>query len=335
MSASENNTPPVDENHWSQTREAGTMAAMRLIFWIYRVFGRWVFTLIMYPVALYFVIGRAEQRKASRQYLLAHYRCKPEYWKTKPGYRHVLIHFHSFAEVILDKMLGWLDNITSDDFVLTSPEAIEALHNDPRGQLIIGSHFGNLEYCRGFMHRYRNKVINILVYDKHAGNFVKMMQGENDASRLNVFQVDEFDVTTIMMLKDKIDAGEWVFIAGDRVPLSGLDRTVDVRFLNKSAPLPIGPYMLAKALECPVKMMFAYRSDAVDNKVLFDVAPLCDKLVLNRKTRQQDLQHYAQQFATKLEAHCLNSPYQWFNFYDFWQPGSDTSASTNTKPEGK
>ncbi len=333
MTTSDKTSEP--QAHWSQTREAGTMAAMRLVFFIYRLCGRKVFSIIMYPVALYFVLCRKEQREASLQYLTAHYRFKPEIWQSKPGYLHVLLHFKTFAEVILDKMLGWLDEISEKDFVLSSPENIEALHNDDRGQLIIGSHFGNLEFCRGFLHRYRSKVINILVYDKHAGNFVKMMQDENNESRLNVFQVDEFDVTTIMMLKEKIDAGEWVFIAGDRVPLSGLERTVDVQFLGKHAPLPIGPYMLAKALACPVKLMFAYRCEASDNKVLFDVAPLCDKLQINRKTRQQDLQHYAQQFASKLEEHCLNAPYQWFNFYDFWQPGDTTSLTAVTTEEGK
>lgn len=335
MTASDKTATTEPQAHWSQTREAGTMAAMRLVFFIYRLCGRKVFSVIMYPVALYFVLCRKEQREASLQYLSAHYRFKPEVLQRKPGYRHVLLHFKTFAEVILDKMLGWLDEISEKDFVLSSPENIEALHNDDRGQLIIGSHFGNLEFCRGFMHRYRSKVINILVYDKHAGNFVKMMQDENNESRLNVFQVDEFDVTTIMMLKEKIDAGEWVFIAGDRVPLSGLERTVDVQFLGQQAPLPIGPYMLAKALACPVKLMFAYRYKAADNKVLFDVAPLCDKLQFNRKTRQQDLQHYAQQFASKLEAHCLKAPYQWFNFYDFWQPGDTMSLTAGTKGEGK
>ena len=335
MAAPEKTAASADDAHWSQTREAGTMAAMRLVFFIYRVCVRRVFSLIMYPVAMYFVLFRTEQRRASLQYLRAHYRQKPTMWRSKPGYWHVLKHFKSFAEVILDKMLGWLDDISSDDFVLTSPQAVEALHEDPRGQLIIGSHFGNLEFCRGFMHRYRSKVINILVYDKHAGNFVKMMQSENDDSRLNVFQVDEFDVTTIMQLKEKIDAGEWVFIAGDRVPLSGMARTVDVQFLGEQAPLPIGPYMLAKALECPVKMMFAYRCQSVGNKVLFDVSPLCEKLQLNRKTRQQDLQNYAQQFASALEAHCLKSPYQWFNFYDFWQPAPTVTIPASTKQEGK
>lgn len=315
----------LSQEHWSQTKEAGTLAGMRFVYFLYKLLGRWIFTLIMYPVAFYFMLCRSDQRRASLKYLRAHYRTRPTMWSKQPSYWHVLLHFHHFAEVILDKILGWLDEIKESDFVLTSPTAVENLLDDPRGQLIIGSHFGNLEFCRGFMHRYNhhNKVINILLYDKHAGNFVKMMQSQNDASRMNVFQVDEFDVTTIMMLKEKIDAGEWVFIAGDRIPLSGTERTVNINFLGATAPLPIGPYMLAKALECPVKLMFAYRSPKVNNKVLFDVSELCEKLEIRRKSREQDLTDFAQKFANKLEEHCLESPYQFFNFYDFWQPGAD------------
>jgi predicted LPLAT superfamily acyltransferase len=291
---------------------------MRFIYFLYRVFGRWIFSLIMYPVALYFVLFRKSQREASHQFLVAHYRKNPSYWRIKPNNFHVLLHFKSFAEVILDKMLGWLVDIKESDFVLTSPQLIKELLEDQRGQLIVGSHFGNLEFCRGFMHRYKSKVINILLYDKHAGNFVKMMQKENQDSRLNVFQVDEFDVTTIITLRNKIDAGEWVFIAGDRIPLSGLKRTVDVDFMGHSAPLPIGPYMLAKALACPVKFMFAYRHKSENNKVVFDVIPVCDRLVLSRKEQLNDIRKYAQKFASRLEEHSLEAPYQWFNFYDFW-----------------
>ena len=316
-----------DQQHWSQMKEAGTLVGMRFVYFLYRIFGRWIFSLIMYPVALYFVLFRPAQRKASREFLQAHYCKNPSYWRSKPNNFHVLLHFKSFAEVILDKILGWLVDIDESDFVLTSPALIEELLADQRGQLIVGSHFGNLEFCRGFMHRYKSKVINILLYDKHAGNFVKMMQKENDESRLNVFQVDEFDVTTIMMLRDKINAGEWVFIAGDRIPLSGLERTVEVDFLGDSAPLPIGPYMLAKALACPVKYMFAYRHKSENNKVVFDVTPVCDKLVVSRKDRLNDIRAYAQKFADKLEEHCLKAPYQWFNFYDFWKPESETTES--------
>ncbi|MFC4701786.1 hypothetical protein ACFO4O_16665 [Glaciecola siphonariae] len=315
-----------EQAHWSQMQEAGTVAGMRFLYWLYRIFGRPVFSLVMYPVALYFVLFRAQQRNASLQYLRANHayqvasKYQPTCSKRKPNYISVLIHFKHFAEVILDKLLGWLIDIEESDFVLSNQALVNTLLNDSRGQLIVGSHFGNLEFCRGFMQRYKSKVINILLYDKHAGNFVKIMQKENADSRLNVFQVDEFDVTTIMMLKEKVAKGEWVFIAGDRVPLSGLERTVDVNFLGKPAPLPIGPYMLAKALACPMVYMFAYRDKTHNNKVFFDVTAVCDSLTLSRKNKLDDITKYAQLFADKLQQHSLRAPYQWFNFYNFWQP---------------
>ncbi|GGW84930.1 LpxL/LpxP family acyltransferase [Alteromonas halophila] len=318
-----------ESHHWADIKEAGSLTGMRIMYVLYRVFGRWIFSLIMYPVALYFVLFLGEQRRASLAYLTRHYRKNPTAWRRRPTYFHVLLHFKTFAEVILDKLLGWMIDIDESDFVLRDPEFIEAFVADERGQLIVGSHFGNLEFCRGFMQRYKVKVINVLLYDKHAGNFVRMMQKQNPDSRLNVFQVDEFDVGTILTLKEKIDAGEWVFIAGDRVPLTGLERSVTVDFFDAPAPLPIGPYMLAKALACPVKYMIAYRSSAHNNKVLLDVTPVCDRLTLSRKHKMDDIRNYAQLFASKLEEHCTAEPYQWFNFYDFWQTDETVSEKPN------
>ncbi|MFC3095372.1 acyltransferase [Alteromonas sediminis] len=317
-----------ESKHWSDIKEAGTLTGMQFLYFIYRVFGRWIFSLIMYPVALYFVLFRSEQRKASRQFLMAHYKKYPQMWTRKPNDFHVLLHFKSFAELILDKLLGWLIEIKESDFILTEPALIDDIMHDSRGQLIIGSHFGNLEFCRGFMQRYKDKVINVLLYDKHAGNFVKLMQRQNPDSRLNVFQVDEFDVATIMLLKEKLEAGEWVFIAGDRIPLTGIERSVYVDFFNEKAPFPIGPYMLAKAMGCPVKLMFAYRDQSTSNKVVFDVRPLCEKLVLSRKNKMQEIQQYAQNFASALEEHSAKAPYQWFNFYDFWHAEASVPVPT-------
>jgi len=307
-----------EDNHWSSLKESGTLTGMRFLVFMYRTCGRRIFSAVMYPVAIYFVLFRTHQRQSSLTYFFNHYAYAPQEWSHKPNWVDVFKHFKAFAEVVLDKLLAWTIDIKEEEFAFTSPTIIDELMNDERGQLIIGSHFGNLEYCRGFMQRYKSKVINILVYDKHSSNFVEIMQKENQDSRVNVFQVDEFDISTMLILQEKISLGEWVFIAGDRVPLSGLQHTVDVDFLGEKAPLPIGPYLLAKALACPVKLMFAYRDQAMDNNIVFDVFPLTDKLTLSRKNKMADLQVYAQQFADKLQAHCVQAPYQWFNFYSFW-----------------
>ncbi|MBX2809227.1 MAG: hypothetical protein KTR20_11410 [Cellvibrionaceae bacterium] len=323
------------QTHWSHLREAGTLLGIRVLLLLYRLCGRRFFSVLMYPVACYFVCFRPKARAASLEFLRTHARHCPDYWQQAPHYLQVLLHFTSFAETILDKLLGWSIDIDADDFVIAQPAQVDELMQDTRGQLIIGSHFGNLEYCRGFMQRYHHKVINILLYDKHSTNFVEAMRKENPDSRLHVYQVDTFDLNRILQLKQKIDRGEWVFIAGDRIPLSGVEHTACVNFLGRSAPLPIGPYLLAKALACPVKLLFAYRDKRRDKKrIFFAVTPFAEQIILPRKERETQLALLAQQFATELEKHCARAPYQWFNFYPFWASPSEKSTTQSTTVTG-
>jgi len=305
--------------HWSSLKEAGTLFGLQFLRVIHWVFGRWLVSIMLLPTVAYFMLFRPSSRKSSQAYLQNHYAVYPEMWVQKPRLIDTAKHFYVFAQTVVDKLLSWFVDIDVDQFVIEHPERIEELMNDTRGQLIIGSHMGNLEYCRGFMQRYRSKVINILVHDKHSENYNTLMQQLNPDSRLNVFQVAEFDISTMLKVKAKIDAGEWVFIAGDRSPLSGQERTVSVQFLGKEAQLPIGPYMLAKGLACPVKLMFSYCDyTSKDQRVHFEVVSFAEKITLDRKEREQGLQQYAQSFATSLQAQCAKAPLQWFNFYDFW-----------------
>ena len=307
------------EKHWSSIKEAGTLFGLQFLRLVHRVFGRWLVSLMLLPTVGYFMLFRPNSRRSSQDYLQSHFAVYPNSWVRAPRLLDTAKHFYTFAQTVVDKLLSWFINIDVDQFVIEHPERIEELMADQRGQLIIGSHMGNLEYCRGFMQRYRSKTINILVHDKHSENYNTLMQQLNPDSRLNVFQVSEFDIATMLKIKDKVDAGQWIFIAGDRSPLSGEERTVEVDFLGRKAQLPVGPYMLAKGLACPVKLMFSYCDyESKNNDIHFSVMPFAEKIIINRKNREQDLQEYAQSFATALEQQCAKAPFQWFNFYDFW-----------------
>lgn len=301
--------------HWSSLREAGTLRGFLFLLWVHRVFGRTIFGVVLYPVMIYFVMFRGVARRSSIDFLATHFQCNPGYWVRQPGLPEVFKHFFAFGQSILDKLLAWSVPMSEGEFDIKNENLLKSFLDDTRGQLIIGSHMGNLEYCRGFVHRYKQKRISILVYDRHAANFVEMMQRINPESRVDVYQVDQMDINMMLALKSKVDSGEWIFIAGDRIPLSGEERTVSVTFMGRRAQLPIGPYMLAKMLQCPVKLMYSYR---VKNKVMFEIVPFCEKVVLPRKDKEQVIENYAQKFASELEKQCLEAPFQWFNFYPFW-----------------
>jgi len=125
------------------------------------------------------------------------------------------------------------------------------------------------------------------------------------------------DIPTILLLQNKIQSGEWLFIAGDRVPVSG-DRTLDVEFFGEPAPFAIGPYILAKTLQCQVTLMFSHR---IGEQVNFEVVPFADKVELPRGDTVA-LQNYVQRYAAELERQAAKAPFQWFNFYPYWSKQS-------------
>lgn len=324
MTSSLLNGTATQIKHWSSIKEAGTLLGLKFLWKIHKVFGRKAVSILLIPTVLYFLIFKSVARKSSQDYLAIHYQCFPDYWTHKPGIRAVAQHFRVFAETVVDKLLSWVIEMDTKRFDIQDLKYVETQFEDPRGQLIIGSHFGNLEYFRGFVHRYKDRVINILIHDKHAANYSSLMQQLNSESRLNIFQVEEFDIQTMLKIKTKIDNGEWIFIAGDRTPPSGSTRTTEVQFMGRTVEFPIGPYMLAKGLACPVQLVFAHCDySKADRPVRFQLSHFAERIVLDRKTRDQQLQKYAQRYANALEQECAKAPFQWFNFYDYWSIRND------------
>jgi predicted LPLAT superfamily acyltransferase len=81
-------------------------------------------------------------------------------------------------------------------------------------------------------------------------------------SQLNLMQVTDMSPAMAMVLADKVAQGEFVVIAGDRVPVSPQPRVARASFMGRVAPFPVGPYVLAALLQCPVYLMFSQRTDA-------------------------------------------------------------------------
>jgi len=298
-------------------RESGTVAGLRFLYAVHRLLGRRTFAALLWPVAAWFALSRADLRTASRDWLATHAAHFPACWPDRrPGWLDTVRHFHAFGQTMLDKALAWTAMPVEQDFTLEDEATVRTTLDDPRGQLVIGSHLGNLEYCRGFMDRTHARTVNVLVHDRHSVRFVEAMSRLSPNSRLNVFQVDELDVGRVLDLKRRIDGGEWLFIAGDRVPLSGESRTASVSFLGRTAHLPVGPYLLARTLGCPVKLMFAWRDVGT---VRVDLQRFAETIELPRGSREAALADCAQRFADALAAQARRTPFQWFNFFPFWQ----------------
>ncbi|MDY7578929.1 acyltransferase [Herbaspirillum sp. RTI4] len=300
--------------HWAQIDEVTFVAGMRLLFLIYRYGGKWPFRVLLYPVLGWYMLTNPAARKASKTYLDQLHAFAPDA-PVATGLPGVLRHFAAFAESLLDKMLLWGGQLKLDDIRYIGQEAILDNIAQQRGGLLICAHLGNLELCRLAARLCPGLKMTVLVHTKHAQAFNRLLASLDPDSQLNLMQVTEITPFTALQLKEKVSRGEFVVIAGDRIPVSPGPRVAFADFLGKRAPFPVGPYVLASVLECPVYLMFSQR---LPTGAEFHFELFCEQLLLPRKNRTLLLDVMVADYAARLTHHCLRTPLQWFNFYDFW-----------------
>lgn len=307
--------PVTPRRHWAQINEASFVAGMRFLFWICRTFGRWPFRVVLYPVLAWYVLTQPAARAASSDYL-RRVRTHGKLAWINPGLAGVMRHFAAFAECILDKMLLWGGQANFGEIAYFGEKQLDEDIAAGRGGLLICSHFGNLELCRVLARQRAGLKMTVLVHTKHARKFNQLLGQLDPESQLNLLQVTEMSPATAMLLNERVSRGEFVVIAGDRVPVTSGSRTCEARFMGEPAAFPIGPYVLASLLQCPVYMLFSMR---IGRRSEIHFERLRDVVRLPRKGREQVFTELAQDYAARLEHFCLRAPFQWFNFYEFWR----------------
>jgi len=303
----------VAQASWASTRERGSWLMMRLMVFGLKLLSRPLTAPIVYVVALYFFLFSARARAASRSYLRRLQAYAPE-CGLRPSLRNVYRHIASFAHAFPDKIDAWSGRLRDVDVTFDDHDALRVIAASGRGVLLIGSHLGNLEICRALASLNQRVRLNVLVHTGHTAYFTRLLRLAGSAD-VELQQVTELDVATALKLKERIERGEWVVVTGDRVAVHGT-RTVDVRFLGGSAPLPVGPYVLAALLDCPVHLLFCLRR-AGRNHVYFE--PFAERIRWTRTARDAVIAEWAQRFARRLEHYLRLEPLQWFNFYPFWR----------------
>ncbi|MDY0021698.1 acyltransferase [Arenimonas caeni] len=313
--------------HWAELGESTFVGGTWLLYGVHRLFGRWPFRLCLYPVVLVYWLGSPVARRASLQYLRRLHAHAPGVFDGEPGVRQSLRHFACFAETLLDKMLAIGGRYPRERTRFTGYEPMLAAAEAGQGGIIATAHMGCLELMQVAAGWRKGLAVSILVHTAHARRFNRILERLDPGAGVRLLQVTDFSPATAMMLADRVAAGEFIAIAGDRVPVAG-DRTARVRFLGHPAELPAGPYLMASVLRCPVWLLSCqHDGDGYHARIEL----LAGKVELPRGQRQPAIDALAGRFADWMAARLRESPYDWFNFYPFWK-SSDHVRSDDTPP---
>ncbi|WJY15108.1 glycosyltransferase [Pectobacteriaceae bacterium CE90] len=315
--------------HWAGVSERKGLLGMRFMLAVYQWLGRGVFTLFLWPViAFYWLTGR-EQRRASRAWLRQIAQYAQQHKIILPRPLNSYHHFLRFGNAMLDKIASWRGDLHWGKDIDFAPGAFDVINEGrARGQLILASHLGDIEVCRALAQQVSGLVINALVFTDNAQRFKQVLESITPQAGVNLIPVSDIGPDTAIMLQQKLEAGEWVAIVGDRTAVNrqrgGVRRVVWSSFLGRDAPFPQGPFILAAALRCPVLLMFVIREQ---QKLRVYCEPFANPIVLPRASRQEALQQVVDRYAERLAHHALKSPLDWFNFFDFWSLSDEKQAT--------
>ena len=118
----------------------------------------------------------------------------------------------------------------------------------------------------------------------------------------------------MLELQQRVERGEWLAIAADRVSLRG-EKTVRVPFLGDDAVFAQGPWLLAGLLNTRLNTLFCRK---VRGRYHLYLANFATSITWQKSTRHTVIRDAAARYARLLEDECRRAPLQWFNFYDFW-----------------
>ena len=309
-----------EATRWSRIGERGSMLGLRITVACYRLFGRPLSLVLVHGIVTYFFLTGRSARAASRAYL-RHVASRPEGARAlgrRPGSWASFLHYRAFALSIFDRLVLWLDRDGDFAFDVSGIERYDELLAPRRGAIVVGAHLGSFDALRTLADR-DGRVVNVLMFTRHASRINTIFRKLSPDAQVRVLHADPDSMDTVLRIRACVERGELVAMLGDRVEPTDRDRTCRVSFFGKLVELPQAPYLLAALLGCPLFFMVALRSGAGRYQVYAEV--LAERVDLPQEAREKHIRELAAAYAGRLEHYCTVAPYQWFNFFDYWQEG--------------
>ncbi|MBK8182706.1 MAG: lipid A biosynthesis acyltransferase [Candidatus Competibacteraceae bacterium] len=294
---------------WARLPERGNRWALRLIRWIALHGGRATGRALLYPITLYFLLAATAARRGSRLYLRRSL-------GREPGWRDLFRHLHCFAATILDRIYFLIGQLGRFDVKIFDGQLILDQVASGQGCILLGSHLGSFEALRALGATVRHLPIKILMKIEHNQTVTELLDALNPALAQTIIPIGRPE--TLLQVQESLEQGFLVGALGDRVAQG--DKIVHCQFLGQTVAFPVGPMLLAGLMGCPVILFFGlYRGG---NRYDIHFERLAERIVLEPRRRQEQLAVWTQRYADRLEHYLRLAPYNWFNFYDYWDEES-------------
>ena len=126
------------------------------------------------------------------------------------------------------------------------------------------------------------------------------------------YPVEEIGVETAMEIQEKLQKGEIVFMAGDRISAQNSSASFQANFLGHNVEFPIGTFRFAQMCNVPIYFISCVKIKNDKYKILLK------KFEAENLSKKEVLKKLHKEFILFLEEHIKDYPLQFYHFYDMF-----------------
>ena len=205
---------------WLSQRERGTVWLIHAALRMAQLVGRPLMKPVVLLMAFYYRLTSRKAARASRAWLQRVHGRPATFWET---FRHI----HTFAQVTLDRILLVSGKGRAFRFTRSGNEHIASQFASGRGAVLLGGHIGSFEAMRSGGEEDRVR-INVLGHFANAQMINALLEKLDPDRAAQVIHIGDDPVGQMARVHDRIEAGDFVALLGDRTGLN--ERTVTVQF---------------------------------------------------------------------------------------------------------
>ncbi len=287
---------------WFQVKEHSAGEKRLVVTWkLYKIFGKPILYLIAWLMAVFTFVFAHDIRFYSKKYLII------------AGFKSGLINqfrlIYSYAVSLADRIILYAGDFDVKSLVFDSETDKQQLFDDInayKGVFFICNHIGNIEVLQSFLLKRNEKfLINIFLSKKQSAIFNSFLERIKIDMPVKLFPVEDIGINTGIELKESLDKGNVVFIAGDRLAQDNDKKNNEHLMFNHKVYLPKGTYKLAKLMQVPTYLISAVKING-EYRIYLE-----KQSVLKEKELMQANIHF-------MEKMIKIAPFQFFHFYDFF-----------------
>ena len=280
----------------------GTRIFVRLI----SLFGVVPAYVLLLFVSMYYAFADKQSAAAVRA-LRSHLGRRTTLWQR---FRHCF----SFGMSMIDRYAFLTGRQSFFRFESQREDIIAAAAAQGKGAILLGAHVGNWEIAGNLLSERLGAAVYYLMMDAERQEIKDLFKKALDARRIKVIPVGEGGLGLVMAMRNALRENGIVCMHGDRTVPD--QKSQKHNFLGEDVLFPLGPFSVAAATGSPVIPILVTKSGL--RKYTFKAyAPILFEGI-TPENRDKYIFTAVERYVGILEQAVKKKPYEWFNFYDFW-----------------